>query len=129
MATYNKQSSYTIYPGMSVYEFIDFLYVDGTFFQNNLPITTAVLDVSVTRSGDMGMAGLAIYIVTYSGGVVGQRLVAGGTWNIGDKTFTFHQNLSSVFYGMGLNPLDIRITPQMMYSPMVWTVNYSLGVS
>jgi hypothetical protein len=129
MVTYKKDSQYTVYPAVSFREFIDFLYVDSVFFENNIPITGATLDTIVTRSGDMGIAWLSIYIVTYYSGLVGQELIAGGMWNIGDTTFSFHHDLSTIFYGMGLNALDIRISPQIFYSPMIWDVHYTLGVS
>lgn len=127
--TYTKSENYTLPMGSSHIEFIDGLYVDSVFFDNNIPIAGAILDVSITRSGNLLPGLLSLFIVTFSSGAVGQDIIGGGMWNTGDTgPFIFNNNLFGKFYGMGLNSLDIRMGTQYPVSAMTFNVKYVLEV-
>jgi len=134
--TFQGSGQYTL-PGPTgnptLAEYIDALYIDDIFFKLNIPITGATLVVSSTRgiSGDLGLATSTIFIVTYSGGVVGTEMVGGGMWNLGDDgPITFTTDLTGILFGIGVNILDIRLSRNFaLAKPMVFGVGYTLEVS
>jgi hypothetical protein len=134
MATkiYTKSAQYSYpYPSLGGFQYIDAIYVDSVFFYDDIPITGAILTVVSTRSGNLMQAGSNIFIATFDGSAAGWRSVGGyALWNLNDAgphtTITNLGNLG-LFFGMGLNMLDVRLTSELG-SNMVFNVDYSLEV-
>jgi len=128
--TFSKTSQYSLLPAQSFAEHIDALYVDGLFFEKNLPIIGAELDMSMSRSGDLGPFWLTLFMPTYSAGMVENTTIGGGLWNFGvmelNQTFVF----PNTFYGMGVNTIDVRMSPVTGYviEPLIVTINWTLKV-
>jgi len=119
-----------VYPAWVLgYEFIDGIYVDGRFFEENIPIFGATLTFKVKPTKHFRARTLAFDAYTFQNGQIG-GVHRHHYWHpLQDHEWVEVINFGSAFYGMGINPylwlasIDIPTDAEVIYD-----VDYALEV-
>lgn len=129
--TFTKTSTYVLPAWQTAYQRVDGIYVDEKFFGENVPILGASLKITATPTIHLRTRWLGIYIATYRAGVVSQELLLYNQWwpfTAGEARA--EKDLAGVFYGIGLNMLNITMGVDVPTNvDVVFTVHYELEVS
>jgi hypothetical protein len=133
MATkaFTKTSKYTLPAWQTVLLHVDGIYVDGKFFDENIPILGASINITAQPTSHARTRSLGISIATYRAGVVSQELLLYNQWwpftaGVAEAV----EDLMGIFYGVGLNMLSIVTQVDIPTNvPVIFTVNYELRVS
>lgn len=111
------------------YEFIDGIYVDGRFFEENIPIFGATLTLRVKPTKHFRGRTLAFVARTFENNQIGD-VNRHYYWHpLQDQEWLEVINFDSAFYGLGINPyywlssIDIPTDTEVIYN-----VNYALEV-
>lgn len=129
--TFAKTSTYVLPAWGTALQLVDGIYVDGKFFGENIPILGASLKIAARPTSHARTRWLGIYIACYQPGSVWQKQVFYNQWwpfTAGEAEES--HNLSGVFYGVGLNMLNITMGVDIPTNvPVTFTVDYELEVS
>jgi len=111
------------------HEFIDGIYVDGRFFEENIPIIDATLTFKVKPTKMFRARTLAVHILTFQNGQLGS-VQRHEYWHpVQDHEWVETINFGSAFFGIGINPyywlasIDIPTNIEVIYN-----VEYALEV-
>lgn len=119
-----------VYPAWVLgHEFIDGIYVDGRFFEDNIPIFGATLTFRVKPTKHFRARTLAFRAITFQNGQIGSYGVHEYWHPLQDQEWVEVINFGSAFYGIGINPyywlasIDIPTDTEVIYD-----VDYALEV-
>ena len=111
------------------HELIDGIYVDGRFFEENIPIIGATLTLRVKPNRMFRWRTLAFVARTFENGQIGDVNRHHDWLPSQDDEWVEAINFGSAFYGMGINPyywlssIDLPTNIEVIYS-----VDYALEV-
>lgn len=132
MATklFTKTTELIIPAGLRGWGFIDGIYVDGRFFEENIPILGATLLLKVKPTKDITVRGADCSMKTFQNGKV-ETVKYGALWQpLEDNEWTKEIDFGSAFYGVGLNPFYwVCTTFDLTQIQQIFTVNYELEVT
>lgn len=126
---YSKQATYTQPAWTQTSEFIDGIYVDGPFFNHNVPIIRGVLGITIQPSKHFRQRNLTIATLKFQNGKVVPEIRVESWWlNEYDEHYIYI-DYGGAFYGMGLNVIYLVSGVDLMTSaPVIYEVEYNLGV-
>jgi hypothetical protein len=126
---YKKKSELTIPGGLKFWDFIDGIYVDGRFFEENIPILDATLLLRVKPTKDWPLQTADCSLRTFQNGILATEKY-GAVWpSLDDDEWRKEINFGSAFFGAGLNIFYWRCTRLDITATLpIFTVNYELEV-
>jgi hypothetical protein len=126
---YKKTTKLIIPNGLKFWDFIDGIYVDGRFFEENIPILGATLLLKVKPTRDWPLQTADCSLRTFQNGILETKKYPVMWVGLNDNELREEINFGSAFFGPGLNlfywlctRLDITATLP------IFTVNYELEV-
>lgn len=124
-----KTSELIIPAGLKGWDFIDGIYVDGRFFEENIPILGATLLLRVKPTKDVTVRGADFSTKTFQNAKV-ETVKYGCLWQpLQDNEWTKEIDFGSAFYGVGLNLFYwVCATFELTQIQQIFTVNYELEV-
>ena len=126
---YTKSARYTQPAWTPSSEFIDGIYVNGLFFEENIPILGARLGISVKPSKHLRQRTITFSVPTFQAGKVLPVMRLETWWWNADDERSIDIDFANSFYGMGLNTIFIITTVDLFTDdPVVYNVNYALEV-
>lgn len=129
--TFTKLSTYTLPAWQTALLYVDGIYVDEKFFDENIPILGASINITAQPTSHARTRSLGISIRTYHSGVVSQELLLYNQWwPFTSGVAEAEKDLTGIFYGVGLNMLSIVTQVDIpTNADVIFTVNYELRVS
>jgi hypothetical protein len=124
-----KTTELIIPGGFTFWDFIDGIYVDGRFFEENIPIIGATLILKVKPIKDVTTQCADCSLRTFQNGILETTKYGAVWWPLQDNEWRKEINFGSAFFGAGLNLYYWRCTRfDITAKTPIFTVNYELEV-
>jgi len=129
--TFTKTSEYILPAWQTAYQLVDGIYVNERFFDENIPILGASIKITAQPTVHARFRTLGIFIAAYEPSVVWQELLFYNQWwPFTSGEVEAEKDLTEIFYGIGLNMLNVTPLVDMPTNvPVIFTVNYELRIS
>jgi hypothetical protein len=107
----------------------DGIYVNGRFFEENIPILGAVLTIGIKPTRHLRERSAWLSIPTFQNGKVGLEQRVFKWYPLQDQEQKQTIDFGDAFYGMGLNILNWSLIVDLVTSAaVIYTANYELEV-
>lgn len=114
----------------SAWQLVDGIYVDGRFFEENIPILDATLLLRVKPTKHLRVRTITFGARTFLNGIV-DAIMCSNMWLwLEDQEWVKEIDFGSAFYGSGLNPFSwVCAVDLPTDAEVIYTIDYELEVS
>ncbi len=111
------------------WQLVDGIYVDGRFFEENIPILGATLLLRVKPTKHFRVRNIAFGARTFKDGIVGAVMYGNFWMPWEDHEWIKEIDFGSAFYGSGLNPFSWNCNVDLpTNAEVIYTIDYELEV-